>query len=176
HLRLRPETFGGRLQHHLTGVRKYPVHQSVNTVKVFDRIFSQFGNFLLPMAYPEGSPTHPAYPAGHATIAGACTTIMKAMFDEEHPVPDPVQTSAGGLKLAPFFGEPLTIGGELNKLASNIALGRDIAGVHWRTDGTEGLLVGEQVAIGLLRDIKRTYNEAFDGFRFRGFAGNEIIV
>ncbi|MEM7762651.1 MAG: vanadium-dependent haloperoxidase [Pseudomonadota bacterium] len=176
HLRLRPETFGGRLQHHLSGRRKYPIHESVNNVQVFDRTFSSYGNYLLPMAYPEGSPTHPAYPAGHATIAGACTTIMKAMFDEEHPVPDPVQASLRGLELTPFVGEPLTIGGELNKLANNIALGRDIAGVHWRTDGTEGLLVGEQVAVGLLRDIKRTYNEAFDGFRFRGFAGDEIIV
>lgn len=40
------------------------------------------GNALLSMAFPEGSPTHPAYGAGHATVAGAysfsvvCTTIV----------------------------------------------------------------------------------------------------
>jgi len=31
---------------------------------------------LLPMAFPEGSPIHPAYGAGHATVAGACVTIL----------------------------------------------------------------------------------------------------
>ena len=39
------------------------------------------GNWLLPMAFPEGSPMHPSYGAGHATVAGACTTILKAWFD-----------------------------------------------------------------------------------------------
>jgi hypothetical protein len=38
-------------------------------------------NFLLPMAFPEGSPTHPAYGAGHATVAGACVTTLKAFFE-----------------------------------------------------------------------------------------------
>lgn len=176
HLRLRPETFGGRLHHHLSGSRSYPIHRSVDKVKVFDETFSRTGSYLLPMAYPEGSPTHPAYPAGHATIAGACTTLMKAFFDEEHPVPNPITPDNDGIGVSPYTGDVLTIGGELNKLASNIALGRDIAGVHWRTDGTEGLLVGEQIAIGVLRDIKRTYNEEFDGFSFRGFEGTPIFV
>ncbi|MEO1581859.1 MAG: vanadium-dependent haloperoxidase [Pseudomonadota bacterium] len=176
HLRLRPETFGGRLHNHLTDAKEYPINSAIDEVSVFDETFSRTGTYLLPMAYPEGSPTHPAYPAGHATIAGACTTVMKAFFDEDAPIPDPVVSSTDGLSLEAYNGGPLTIGGELDKLASNIALGRDIAGVHWRTDGTEGLLVGEQVAIGVLRDIKRIYNESFDGFFFRGFAGNDIVV
>ena len=36
---------------------------------------------LLPVAFQEGSPMHPAYGAGHATVAGACVTILKAFFD-----------------------------------------------------------------------------------------------
>ena len=36
---------------------------------------------FLPMAFAEGSPMHPAYGAGHATVAGACVTILKAFFD-----------------------------------------------------------------------------------------------
>ena len=39
------------------------------------------GSYFLPMAFPEGSPMHPAYGAGHATVAGACVTILKAFFD-----------------------------------------------------------------------------------------------
>ncbi|HEX2207075.1 MAG TPA: hypothetical protein VHG93_05295 [Longimicrobium sp.] len=40
----------------------------------------------------------------------------------------------------------MTVGGELNKLAGNIALFRNAAGVHWKTDYTPGRTgdVGEQ--------------------------------
>ena len=33
--------------------------------------------FLLPMAVAEGSPTHPAYPSGHAINVGAYITALK---------------------------------------------------------------------------------------------------
>ncbi|MEM7163573.1 MAG: hypothetical protein AAF487_14165, partial [Bacteroidota bacterium] len=46
---------------------------------VFD--FNKKQGYFLPMAFPEGSPMHPAYGAGHATVAGACVTILKAFFD-----------------------------------------------------------------------------------------------
>lgn len=39
------------------------------------------------MAYPEGSPMHPNYGAGHATIAGACVTLLTAMFDYTRKLP-----------------------------------------------------------------------------------------
>ena len=32
--------------------------------------------------------------AGHATIAGACCTVLKAVFDEQFVFPDPVQATA----------------------------------------------------------------------------------
>ena len=127
------------------------------------------------MAYTEGSPTHPAYPAGHACVAGACVTILKAFFDNDLVIPDPV-TSPDGTSLVPWGGVPLTIGGELNKLAANISIGRDLAGVHYRTDGIDGLFLGEEVAISMLTDIKRVYNEEFDGFSFRGFDDTIINV
>lgn len=38
-------------------------------------------NFLLPMAFAEGSPMHPAYGAGHATVAGGFVTMLKAFFE-----------------------------------------------------------------------------------------------
>ncbi len=139
-------------------------------------MFSRYGSYFLPMAFPEGSPTHPAYPAGHATISGACATVLKAFFDEDRAIPNPVQADATGDSLLPWNGAPLTIGGEINKLASNIALGRDWAGVHYRSDGVDGLLVGEQQAIGLLSDYSRTYNEDFDGFTLTQFDGTRIRI
>ncbi|CAN0514558.1 unnamed protein product, partial [Scytosiphon promiscuus] len=33
--------------------------------------------FLLPMAVAEGSPTHPAYPSGHAINVGSYITTLK---------------------------------------------------------------------------------------------------
>lgn len=78
--------------------------------------------------------------------------------------------------MLPYLGQPLRAGDELNKLASNIGIGRNIAGVHWRSDMTEGLKLGEAVAIGILHDHKATYNEKFCGFTFTKFDGTTITV
>jgi hypothetical protein len=52
-------------------------------------------------------------------------------------IPEPVVPSDDGLSLRPWRGEPLTVGEELNKLAFNMAFGRDTAGVHFRRDEIE---------------------------------------
>ncbi|HXG64150.1 MAG TPA: vanadium-dependent haloperoxidase [Blastocatellia bacterium] len=178
HRRLRPEEFAGRVHNHLTGAASYPIHSDLlpPNSTVTDEVLARRGTYLLPMAYPEGCPTHPAYPAGHATIAGACTTILKAFFKESFVVPGPVVASADGLSLEPFVGPALTVGGELNKLASNISLGRDTAGVHWRTDGTEGMRLGEAVAISILQDFRATYTENFGGFSLTTFDGATVTI
>ena len=59
-----------------------------------------------------------------------------------------------GTAWSPYTGPDagaLTVGGELNKVAANIAIGRNMAGVHWRTDYSESVTLGEEVAIGILR-------------------------
>jgi hypothetical protein len=35
------------------------------------------------MAFQDGSPMHPSYGAGHATVAGTCFTILKAFFNTD---------------------------------------------------------------------------------------------
>lgn len=55
----------------------------------------------------------------------------------------------------------LTVEGELNKLASNIAIGRDWAGVHYFTDYYESLLMGEEIALSILEEQKLTFGENF---------------
>lgn len=75
-------------------------------------------SYLLPMAYPEGSPMHPAYGAGHATVAGACVTILKAFFDSHHQLDDAYVPSEDGNDLVKVkLRKKLTVGHELNKLA-----------------------------------------------------------
>ncbi|MCY6354528.1 vanadium-dependent haloperoxidase [Clostridium sp. ZS2-4] len=176
HRRLRPEEFGGRVHNNLTGATSYPINSELLNCKAVSKVFNKYGTYLLPMAYPEGGPTHTSYPAGHACIAGAGVTMMKAFFNEDFIIPNPVVASADGLSVLPYSGVPLTIGGELNKLGSNLSLGRDTAGVHWRSDGVEGLKIGEAVAIGILHDFKKTYNEDFKGFCFTKFDGTTVII
>jgi membrane-associated phospholipid phosphatase len=77
HRRLRPEAFAGRVHNHLTGAAHYPIHQDALNSSAVDAVFAAHGTYLLPMAFPEGSPTHPAYGAGHATVAGACVTALR---------------------------------------------------------------------------------------------------
>ena len=87
-------------------------------------------------------------------------------------------SACGGSNDGSFPTTPttVTIGGEINKLASNIALGRDWAGVHYRSDGVDGLSVGEQQAIGLLLDYSRTYREQFNGVSLTKFDGTFITI
>ena len=175
HRRLRPEVYGGRLHNQITGQKDYGLPSEIVNSDALAQVFANRNSYLLPMAYPEGSPIHPAYPAGHAAIAGACTTVLKAFFEESLLIDNPVFANASGDSLQSFSGS-LTIGGELNKLASNIALGRDWAGVHYRSDGIDGLKVGEQQAIGLLQDYSRTYHEQFNGMNFTKFDGTVIRI
>ena len=177
HRRLRPEAWGGLVHNQITSNR-YPGiidARQLNSPAVA-RTFSKYGSYLLPMVFPEGAPTHPAYTAGHATVAGACVTILKALFDESYVIPNPVVPTPDGLSLEPYTGPALTVGGELNKIASNVATGRNIAGVHWRSDSFESLRVGEALAISILRDQRACYNESFNGFTFTKFDGTTVTV
>ena len=175
HRRLRPEEFGGLIHNTKTTGGKTPIHDEILDSSVLTAVRTRYPTYLLPMAYPEGSPMHPAYPSGHAVFAGAGATVLKAFFNEAFVIPSPVVASSDGLTLDPYPGT-LTVGNELNKLASNIAIGRDATGVHWRTDGDEGLRLGEAAAIAMLQDLRRTYHEPFDGFTFTKFDGTPIVI
>ncbi|CAM9878160.1 unnamed protein product, partial [Laminaria digitata] len=82
--------------------------------------------------------------------------------------PNPVESDDGGLARVAYvptgteFLEDcvdkdgnkttgLTIEGELNKVASNVIIGRSHLGVHWRMDGVYGALMGETSAVRRLQ-------------------------
>lgn len=176
HRRLRPEMMGGRVHGHATGVAAYPIHPELTGSDAVDRTFSRHGSFLLPQAYGEGSPVHPSYSGGHAVLAGACVTVLKAFFDEGFVLPASVVPNADGSALLPWTGPALTVGGELNKLAMNVAIGRNLGGIHYRSDALQSLLLGEEVAIRLLREDKFTVTESFRGFSLTRFDGTTIVV
>ena len=179
HRRLRPEEYGALVRNYLVRGQKYPIHAELANSAALARVQKQTGDFLLPQAFPEGCPLHPSYGAGHATVAGAGVTMLKALFDESQVISNPVIPSADGTTLLPYTGpdaDKLTVGGELNKLAANIAIGRNMAGVHWRSDYAESVRLGEAVTISILRDQKLTYGEEFDGYMFTRFDGAKIRV
>ena len=176
HRNLRPEEFGGRVHNHKTGAASYPIHPKLINSTALDEVYRRYGTYLLPQAYPGGSPAFPSYPANHASIAAVGVTVLKAVYDAAQPITDPVVASDDGLTLLPYEGPTLTVGGELDKLAANVAYGRDIAGVHYRSDGLAGLLLGEEVAISILRDVRATYGVPAGGFSFTRFEGTQITI
>jgi len=180
HRTLRPEAYGGLVHWTLNGTRKYPLHSDVLNSQAVARVFSEHGSYLLPAAYPEGCPQHPSYGQGHAAIAGACVTMLKAFFSTDNVMFfNPVEASADGLSLVPYKGVDvwqMSVTNELHKLAGNIGMARNMAGIHWRSDYDQAILLGEMVAMSLLRDQRGTFNEAFAGFTFTKFDGTKATV
>ncbi len=183
HCRLRPEALAARIEKAGDIESTYPVVNGAfskltttiqNTVNAI--IANNSSNTaLLPMAFQEGSPMHPSYGAGHATVAGACVTMLKAYFDTSAVLVErggevkfasyqngdtPIQFTpdAVGATLVSSTGNDfLTLEGELNKLAANISIGRNMAGVHYFSDYYDSLRMGEEIAIGILEEQALCY-------------------
>lgn len=175
--RVRPEEFGFYVNESKIRGIDLGIHTDLLDSPVLPLIFAANpGTYFLSQAYPEGCPPHPSYPAGHASFIGAAVTILKAWFNEGFVIPSPMVPNGTGSALVPFVGAALTIGGELNKFASNISLGRDMAGVHYRSDAWQGMLLGEKVAIDILNRRGFLINENFKGFSLTTFEGKNITV
>lgn len=100
--------------------------------------------------------------------------MLKAWFDEA--IPHPVVANAAGTALEAAPGDPeLTVGDELDKLAANISIGRNMAGVHWRTDYTESVRLGEAIALGVMEEQKLGFNE-FSGLTVTRFDGSTVTI
>jgi hypothetical protein len=191
-LRPRPEEYGALVQARLTNAIPLPqasgaLHSDMLDSAVLPIIFDTFGSYLLPQTFPEGSPTHPCYPTGHGTVGGACITVLKFFFDCSQKI-RPLLNSAGrdlvvpdtdGLLLDTYTGadaDEMDINGELSKLAFNITSGHGIhAGIHFRSSSYWSVLLGEQVALSVLRDRAKSYNEPFS-VSITKFDGTPAII
>jgi hypothetical protein len=184
HRTLRPEDYGGLVHLHKSGQASYPLHTDVLNSDALARTRAQYGSFLFAQAYPEGCPQHPSYAQGHGSVAGACATILKVAIDGDVQfntlTGGSIQTaSEDGLSLVPYAGSDaneISVNGEINKLASNIGVGRNHAGVHWRTDYSDSLKLGEAIALSILKDQKEVYGETFSGFRITKFDGTTVAA
>jgi len=175
--RLRPEDYAGLVHKVLAKGTKYPIHRNVLESDAVARTFAANGSYLLPLANNTGAPTHPGYPSGATISAATPVTLLKAFFDENYVIPNPVQVDPNDpTRLIPYEGEPLTVGGELNKLVNNVGFGRNFNGFHTRADISASHALGEALAITLLRDHRYTYNETFEGYTFTRFDGSKVTV
>ncbi|MEO0352879.1 MAG: bromoperoxidase [Cyanobacteria bacterium P01_A01_bin.15] len=195
HIRLRPEALAAKIELLRCGASvpaalasdigglKHALQTTLNVIESGPGC----GTHFLPMAFPEGSPMHPAYGAGHATVAGACVTILKAFFDTSTvlaktasgaiafkraedgdipvifraptlPHPETGEGAPTGDLVCDTSSEFLTLEGELNKLAANISIGRDMAGVHFFSDYYDSVRMGEQIALDILEEQALTYS------------------
>jgi len=168
HLRHRPESGGGIVYLFKIGEGNQiqgHVSDTVLNSQAVQSAFATNNSYFLSQAFPEGSPTHPAYPTGHGAVAGACITALKFFFDGNFVLPNPKVPSNDGTALNNYTGADagqLTVNGELHKLAHNISYGHGIhSGVHWRSDTETSIQLGEAVALSLLRSRAHTYNEKF---------------
>ena len=198
HLRLRPEALAARIEKAGIIEGRFPsigtpfsklkemINFTVSAIQEHNHGQNSNGvqTALLPMAFQEGSPMHPSYGAGHAVVAGACVTMLKAFFDtsavfaqpdngepvfkhySEGDKPAAFVPNNDGTKLDNYDltqcsqkcnGPFLTLEGELNKLAANISIGRNMAGVHYFSDYYDSLRMGEAVAIGILEEQALCY-------------------
>lgn len=139
----RPEAYAGILEL-LPHVLPDSIVDYLQADDYVSSLYNDNGNYFLPMAFPEGSPCHPTFPAGHGTSAIAACTMLKIVFDSDAILTNLVGPNEDGSQLVNVPGE-LTVVGELNKLASNVGSGRTCAGVHFWEDNIP-VSLGEMVA------------------------------
>lgn len=176
--RARPEEYGGRVHVHESDMdRRYEfLREDLLDSRALARSRKRHDSWLLPMAYPQGAPTHPSYPAGHAGIAGACGTVLKALFDETATLPVAYDVTTDGDRVVREDYTP-TVGEEVNKLVSNHEFGRLFAGLHYRSDGIDGYLLGEALAVTYVQDLLREFAADPDGpVTFTSYTGESVAV
>ncbi|MCX5922734.1 MAG: hypothetical protein NTX86_05420 [Candidatus Dependentiae bacterium] len=200
-LRLRPEAMAGLVHqakitdtnpYHLDGllfdglllewVKEHNALQA--TLPQNSLSLEQAQTYLLGQVYPGGAPAHPSYPSGHAIVSGACTTVVKALFNDQKkintvikPVKADSQDPVALVLLNKDEGaDDMTIGSELDKLVVNISFGRNWTGIHYRADGHDGNLLGEEVAIGYLQNLCSRKKSGFTRFEFTKLDGTRIRI
>lgn len=79
------------------------------------------------------TPRFPSYPSGHSVVSGACEVLLSYYF--------------------PMEAE------KLHKLAQDASISRLYGGIHCRSDLTEGLELGRQIAAVVVKTIKLDYDQ-----------------
>ena len=90
-----------------------------------------------------------------------------------------MRPTADGTSLRPYDGpdkDQITVLSELHKLASNISIGRNISGVHTRSDYLQSAYLGQNFTLSVLNDQKYLYNEIFAGWEITLLNGENFVI
>jgi len=82
-----------------------------------------------------GTPAHPEYPSAHATVGGACYTVLESIFGKDYALVDRTHESLYGARSYE----------NLKAYATEAAWSRVLAGIHYKFSADAGLAQGEKV-------------------------------
>lgn len=132
------------------GADAYEVFKADPVVQAY---FEKYGTYLLNLRFPEGSPIHSRFPAGHNWVATGLCFTLSYWYDRNSELP---VFEASSDRRARDTGRKTTVGAELDLLRDNIGHGRDMAGVHLPEDSS-GVGIGE-IANLIAAEAIREYN------------------
>jgi hypothetical protein len=89
--------------------------------------------------FPAGTPAHPEFPSGHASVSGAAAAILASIFGDDTPF-DVGSELRPGIRAFSSFSAAV----------DEIADARVFGGIHWRTACRVGNALGKSVAAYVL--------------------------
>ncbi|EPX79631.1 hypothetical protein [Salipiger mucosus] len=127
----------------------------------------RFDEVLLLPASGTGAPApHRNDAATQVAIAGALSTVLKALFDTARPAgPRPLHLAAGALDIA----------AEADRLAADIALARAASGGWFQAENHQDLRLGEALALQTLRAWIETTGDTLS-LDFTDFDGRAVAL
>lgn len=137
-----------------------------------DRMNRAFGRdaveapVLLLLPLKTSVPLHRADYAAQAVIAGALTTLLKALFDTRRHA---------RLRMVGAGGGGVDIGAEADRLAADIALARSVAGGYFQAENYLDLRLGEALACHVLRERLEMLGQSA-ALGFTDFDGSAVTI
>ena len=124
--------------------------------------FAANNSYFLSQAFPGGFANPPGlsdrpWHGGRRVHHGA-EVLLRRQLRHHQPAGAVGRRDARSATTRAPVQRPLTVNGELHKLAHNISFGHGIhAGIHWRSDTETSIELGEAVALSYLRDRPHMY-------------------
>ncbi|SMX30132.1 hypothetical protein TRP8649_04272 [Pelagimonas phthalicica] len=119
---------------------------------------------FLPLTQEYSAPLPPSQTAAHMVVAGALTTLIKAVLDTSIPhSPVSLENGRSGAELTE----------QLHQLCANFALARVAGGGYYSSENHVELRMGQSIALLLLRETLATDNRSAT-LSFAGFDGEHI--
>lgn len=121
---------------------------------------------FLPLAGPARQHLNPSDLVAHAVVAGALATLIKAVLDTSRQAT---------LRTAGIRGAVGALEDQIDRLASNVALLRCVAGGYFPAENVRDLRLGQDIALCLLRRRLEQDNRSAS-LSFRDFDGCSVQI